>query len=226
MNIQRISIRGKEFTSSDGYVSTATLNTVIVGANPNLSKSWYKEDWTEDSTTTTPDCYSLDGIAPSKYSNEPQNDICASCPQNAWGSRTTPTGQKVKACSDQKRLAIVLADKPDGEVYLLQVAPASLKSLNAYQKELTMRGIIPEISKTRLSFDIDVPYPRVRFSFGGFNTNENQSVVDKLLGTEQVMIITGELVAQNEQAPSAFSFGFTEEDGFTINTNELGGSND
>ena len=118
--------------------------------------------------------------------------MCASCPQNAWGSKITPQGQQVKACADQKRLAVVAADDPTGSVYLLQVTPGALKGLNSYQKELSTRGIPPEIVKTTISFDTDASYPKLKFSFGGFIDEAAQEAVDKLFGIDAVLTITGE----------------------------------
>lgn len=217
----KISIKGYNFESSDGVISTKVLEAVVVGANPRVSKAWYSDDWSEERESTTPDCYSLDGVEPSEGSRLPQNDICAPCPQNAWGSRTTPLGVKVKACADQKRLALVQADNTDGEVYLLQVAPASLKNLNAYQKELSMRGIVPEIARTKVSFEQNTDYPKLRFSFGGFNSESAQVSIDKLIGTDEVKIITGELAVHKGHTSSAEHYGFAEEDGYT-STQELG----
>lgn len=218
----KISIKGSHFGSSDGNISATNLETVVVGANPRVSKTWYSEEWTEERESNTPDCYSLDGVEPSEGSKSPQNDLCASCPQNAWGSRTTSLGVKVKACADQKRLALVLADEPDGEVYLLQVAPASLKNLNAYQKELSMRGIVPEIARTKISFEQNTAYPKLRFSFGGFNSESAQVSIDKLIGTDEVRIITGELAVHKGHTSSAEYHGFTEEDGYITTQNLLG----
>jgi hypothetical protein len=192
----RISIKGARFRIIDGDTETVldstTLEAVIVGANPRLSKTWYAKQWTPDAEPSAPDCFSLDGIGPDPQSTKPQNDLCASCPQNAWGSKVTPQGQEIKACADQKRLAIVAADDPSGAVYLLQVTPAALKGLNQYQKELAVRGIPPEIVKTKLSFDTDASFPKLKFSFGGFLDEETQTVVDELFGSEKVKDITGE----------------------------------
>lgn len=223
----KISIKGQQFRAVSGDEETVldkSIDVVIVGANPKLSKSWYADTWSEDSQSSTPDCYSLDGVHPNKNSHAMQNDMCVSCPQNAWGSRTTPTGNKVKACVDQKRLAVVLAEGPFSEAYLLQVTPASLKNLNAYQKELSMRGIAPEIVRTRIEFDTLASFPKLRFSFRGFNDDANQTLVDEHLGTKQTRIVTGELAVETKQSDHSLDdFGFVEEDGF-ISTNELGGS--
>lgn len=201
----RISIKGGRFRIVEGgnetVLDTLALDVIIVGANPNLSKTWYAKAWTPDSEPASPDCFSLTGISPDPSSTAPQNDLCASCPQNAWGSKVTPQGQQIKACSDQKRLAVVAADDPTGPVYLLQVTPAALKGLNAYQKELALRGIAPEITKTRITFDTDASFPKLKFGFGGFNDADQQAAVDQLFGTAEVKEITGETLRNPVPVP-------------------------
>tara|TARA_Y100000004_G_scaffold16707_1_gene17319 strand:+ start:1654 stop:2349 length:696 start_codon:yes stop_codon:yes gene_type:complete len=225
----KLSIKNSRFhvstSAGDAQLTTTNLNVVIVGANPKLSKMWYAGDYTEDRESSTPDCFSLNGETPHEKSELKQNDLCASCPQNAWGSKITPEGRKVKACADQKRLALVMADKTDGDIFLLQVTPSSLSNLNAYQKTLQTRGIAPDIAITTLSFDTTVSYPKLKFSFGGFNTDKMQKNVDKLIGSTDVKIITGEVALVSGQTPVASDFGFTEEAGFNQHEHELGGSN-
>lgn len=201
----RISIKGARFRIIEGdnevVLDTTSLDVVIVGANPRLSKTWYAKQWTPDSEPSAPDCFSLDGVGPHPDSANPQNDLCASCPQNAWGSKVTPQGQQIKACSDQKRLAIVAADDPSGPIYLLQVTPAALKGLNQYHKELSARGIPPEIVKTKVSFDTDASFPKLKFSFAGFIEEDTQAAVDPLFDSEQVKEITGEVLRQIPEVP-------------------------
>jgi len=201
----RISIKASRFRIVEGDTETVldstTLDVVIVGANPRLSKTWYAKQWTPDSEPQAPDCFSLDGMSPDPEATDPQNDLCASCPQNAWGSKVTPQGQQIKACSDTKRLAVVAADDPSGPVYLLSVTPAALKGLNQYQKELSVRGIPPEIVKTRVSFDTDASFPKLKFTFGGFLDADVQQVVDGLFGTDQIKEITGETLRQPVAVP-------------------------
>jgi hypothetical protein len=201
----RISIKGARFRIVEGDTETVldstNLDVVIVGANPRLSKTWYAKEWNKDAEPAAPDCFSLDGVSPDPESENPQNDLCASCPHNAWGSKITPTGQQVKACADKKRLAVVAADDPSGPVYLLEVTPTALKGLNQYHKELEVRGIPPEIVKTRVSFDTDASFPKLKFTFGGFLDEETQQVVDQLFGSEQVKEITGENTRQTVAVP-------------------------
>lgn len=192
----RISIKGARFRivedGTETVLNQTTLDVVVVGANPRLSKTWYAKEWNKDNEPTAPDCYSLDGVSPNQDSTKPQSDLCASCPHNAWGSKIAPNGQQLKACSDKKRLAVVAADDATGPVYLLEVTPAALKGLNAYQKELSVRGIAPEIVRTRISFDTDASFPKLLFGFGGFLDEAAMEAVDQLSGTDQVKEITGE----------------------------------
>lgn len=203
----RISIKGSRFRIVEGKTETVLdqtkLNVVIVGANPRLSKTYYDKQWDPNDEPKGPDCFSLDGIGPDASVQNPENDLCASCPKNAWGSKISATGQQIKACSDQKRLAIVAAEDPEGPVYLLQVTPAALKGLNQYQKELSVRGIPPEVVKTVLSFDTDASFPKLKFGFGGFLEAHEQEVVDRLFGSDEVKEITGEKVTVSQPAEVA-----------------------
>jgi len=203
----RISIKGSRFRIVEGGAETVLedtkLSVVIVGANPRLSKTYYAKQWTPDSEPSSPDCYSLDGIRPHPESTGPVNDTCAGCPMNAWGSKVTPLGQQIKACADQKRLAVVASNDPTGPTYLLQITPAALKGLGSYQKELQMRGIPVEAVKTVVTFDTDASFPKLIFKFGGFLDADEYAAVEELFGSDKVMEITGEkeVAAPAEEAP-------------------------
>jgi len=193
----RISIKGSRFRiiseGNETVLPTLELEVVIVGANPKLSKAFYSKKWDPNDEPEGPTCYSLDGDRPHPDVEEKQNDLCASCRHNAWGSKVTDTGQKLKACTDSKRLAVVPANNPTGPVYLLSVTPAALKGLNHFQKELQMRGIAPEIVKTKIGFDPQASFPKLTFGFGGFLDEATQTEVDKLFGTPDVLKVTGEM---------------------------------
>lgn len=202
----RISIKGARFRIVEGKTETVLdetrLKVVIVGSNPAITKNYYDKAWDPNAEATGPDCFSMNGKTPDPESPLPQSDTCAACPKNAWGSKISPNGQKIKACADQKRLAVVAGDDPSGPIYLLQVTPAALKDLNQYQKELTLRGIPPEVVFTTLSFDTDASFPKLKFSFGGFLDADTQEVADGLFGTDKVTEITGEKVTALEALPA------------------------
>jgi len=191
----RLSIKGSRFRivfeGTETVLPQIELDVVIVGANPSISKAWYEGAWSADADAKAPDCYSLDGKLPSPSANNPQSEACASCQWNSWGSKQNLDGKDIKACPDQKRLAVIAADDPEGDIYLLQVTPAALKGLNAYHKELSMRGIPPEIVKTRISFDTDASFPKLEFRLAGFLTADEQEIVDTLFDNPLVHEITG-----------------------------------
>ena len=192
----RISIKGSRFRIKDGDAETVLKETelpvIIVGANPRLSKAYFSKAWDPDAEAVMPDCYSLDGVRPHPESESPQNDLCATCEFNKFGSKITPQGTETKACADKKRLAVVAANSPEGPVYLLEVTPAALKGLNAYQKQLAMRGLSPELVVTTVSFDTNASFPKLSFDFGGFLDEDAMAAVDNLLGSEEVIAVTGE----------------------------------
>jgi hypothetical protein len=203
----RISIKASRFRivedGTETVLDTTSLDVIIVGANPKLSKTYYAAAWDPDAEAKAPDCWSLNGISPHPEAENPQNDLCASCRHNAWGSKIGPKGQQLKACTDQKRLAVVAADDPEGPIYLLQVTPAALKGLNAYHKELSTRGIPAEIVKTKVGFDTDASFPKLTFKFGGFLDEDTYASVESLFGSEPVLEITGESQPEAPAAPKA-----------------------
>jgi hypothetical protein len=67
-----------------------------------------------------------------------------------------------------------------------------MKSLNVYQKELIMRGMGPEVVRTRVSFDTNATYPKLQFGFGGFLDEEAMEAVAPLFNSDKVKEITGE----------------------------------
>ena len=199
-SVPRISIKGSRFRivedGTETVLDQTALDTVIVGANPRLSKNFYAKAYDPDAEPSGPDCFSMDGVRPDPSIAEPVNDLCASCPKNAWGSKIGPQGQQLKACADQKRLAVIAADDPEGPVYLLQVTPAALKGLKIFQKELERRGIPPETVKTRITFDTSASFPKLVFKFGGFLDAETQATVDPLFDSPEVRAVTAEFVGE------------------------------
>lgn len=197
---KRISIRGGRFRIREGSTETVlpdnVLRAVIVGASPNVTKSFYKGAYNPKAVDAEkkPDCYSNDGIRPANDSADIQSQLCASCPQNAWGSKITDAGTKMKACADQKRLAVISADdhSADPEVYLFQVTPAALTQFRQYGELLSSKGFPPELCITEISFDPKEAYPKAQFKFGGFVDQGQVEVVDKLVNSQLVRDVIGD----------------------------------
>jgi hypothetical protein len=167
-----VSIKGKVFHIQRGDEKTlvtkpgeddpaASIEVVIVRANPNRSKVYYKGGYVEGSVDK-PMCSSNDGVKPSADAAQPQSKTCAVCPHNQWGSKITESGAKGKSCSDSRRLAIATADAP-ADPMLLRVPAASMKNLEEYGKMLDARGVSYQAVVTRVGFDYTVAYPSLSF---------------------------------------------------------------
>jgi hypothetical protein len=177
-----ISIKGKVFTlvrgdertiipgpGGDGAPAQA-LDLVILRANRNFSKNFYKGSYVEGSDDK-PTCYSDDGIAPAADAQEPQATKCMTCPQNQWGAKITEDGKKVKACADSRKLAVAAAGAV-GDAMLIRVPAASLKPLAEYGKLLKARGVSYQHVVTRISFDFAAAFPSLTFKPTGFIQDE------------------------------------------------------
>lgn len=167
-----ISIKGKNFHIQRGDERTlitkpgeddpaASIEVVIVRANPNRSKVFYAEGYVEGETAK-PTCYSNNGISPEADAQEPQSKKCATCVHNQWGARITSDGRKGKSCADSRRLAIAQVDAP-GDPMLLRVPAASMKALEEFAKQLSARNVPSQAVVTKIGFDHKMAYPSLTF---------------------------------------------------------------
>jgi hypothetical protein len=193
-----ISIKGKVFHITRGGEKTlitkpgeddpaASIEVVLVRANPNNSKVYYANGYQEGSDAK-PACYSNNGGKPEADSQEPQAKTCATCQHNQWGSRITESGKKGKACTDSCRIAVATVDTPNDPM-LVRVPAASLKALTEYGKIVAARGVRPEACVTRIGFDYSVAHPALTFKPVGLigDADTLQEIKD---------VRDGELVAQ------------------------------
>lgn len=194
-----LSIRGKTFRVK--YQSTETpitdakgdaigsLEAVIVKANPYLTKQYYEKSF-EDGDSEAPSCFSIDGKIPAAAVETPQHTNCAMCPMNKFGSRVTPAGVKVKACQDNKKLAITpLADiqnKVHGGAMLFRVPASALKDLKMFNDKMTANGYPYNAVAVRIGFDIEASYPKPTFKAIRALTEEEAAQVIEMYQSDQV----------------------------------------
>jgi hypothetical protein len=140
----------------------ASLEAVILLANPALNKVYYPDGY-EEGSTERPLCHSDDGITPAADAQEKQSKTCGVCPYNEWGSKISDTGSRGKACADSRRMAIASPDDLDTPM-LLRCPAASLKTLLAYGQQLDKRGWPYFALVTRIGFDSSLAYPALTFT--------------------------------------------------------------
>lgn len=168
---KRISIRGGVFRMMVGGQETAksddrSMEIVIVAAAEHNSRTYYEGTYKEGEQMP-PACWSADGVRPDSSIKEPQSNTCAQCPQNVAGSGNGNS----RACRFSRRLAVVLANDLQGDVYQLVLPSQSIfgkvengrMPLEAYGKYLAAHGVNVEDVVTEMRFDTDSATPRLYF---------------------------------------------------------------
>ena len=200
-DIPRISIRASRYRLVEGGVETTvgiTLDTIIVGANPRVSKVFYGKQFDANASDVRPDCWSNDGLKPDAAVQNPVHTSCADCPHNVLGSKILPSGAKSKMCADQRHLAVVPAADPT-KVYSLTVPVSGMKALREYLKDLGNYGLIPEETITELGFDDTASFPKITFKRKGYVPESAIPRVETLIGSDAAKVAT------RQMAPSAMS---------------------
>lgn len=168
---KRISIRGSVFRLMvDGKEISVNedraMNMVIVNANNGISRAYYDHAYVEGENTA-PTCSSDDGKTPRADSETPQAKTCATCPQNIKGSGK----EGGRACGFSQRLAVVLENDLEGDVYQLNLPSMSIfgsaengkMPLQAYVKLLASHGLPVTAVVTEMRFDTNASTPKLTF---------------------------------------------------------------
>lgn len=187
----KISIRSSRFHIVDEKGEEETwdnlsLDLIILDGNPNISKRFYIGAYDPSKKDAAPDCASDNGATPNAGVAKPQAANCMTCPNNAWGSKITPTGKAIKACSDSKRLAVIIADEPDGLVYELSVPAASLTDLGEVMGKLDKTGIPVQGVRFKVSFDPAASFPKLLFQPMGYINETEIGFVQRHLASDAV----------------------------------------
>jgi hypothetical protein len=166
------------------------INVVILKSQAELTRTFYPGGFV-DGANNRPSCWSSNGIRPDDIVPDPVNPVCATCPNDAWGSGATAAAPKAKACQQRRRVVVVpygddLTNEDAGGPMLLSVPPSSLRNMDQYATTLTNNGIQYFGGATQLSFDQTTAFPRIEFSWAGALTDEEVAVVLETRQHEQV----------------------------------------
>lgn len=193
-SLPRISAKDAQFVLRDGDKEMKlpigqSLPIVILGVDPaeGTSKSYYATGWTEGSSEA-PDCSAANGTTPDSWVAQAQNPDCTTCPHNQWGSGRDQSGEptKGKRCSDRKNLIVTIGGKLDKTMFILSIAPTSLKNLSRYGRTLGKHGVAPENVTTIVGFDPDKPKV-LAFDFGGFLSEAENTMAEQRAASSEVL---------------------------------------
>ena len=162
--VWRMLVGGEEVAKNENRA----MNFVIVNAAPSTHRTFFIGKY-EENANASPACWSADGVAP--HADVPdetrQSPSCAECPQNIAGSGEGES----RACRYGRRLAVVLENDIQGNIYRLQLPAKSLfgkaegdkMSLEAYARFLKGHNVPISGVVTEAKFDTDEAVPVVRF---------------------------------------------------------------
>lgn len=115
----------------------AKFEGVILDQHP--ANAWWEKDISLTGGGSLPDCFSLDGITPvpEDQCENRQNDKCADCKQNQFGS--DPKTGKGKSCKNMKRVMILMESSLLPRRFT--IPPTSIRSFESYMTTLVDRGL-------------------------------------------------------------------------------------
>lgn len=161
--VWRMMVNGKEIAQNEDRA----LNVVIAAASPKVSRTFYAKQYSEGGEVVAPDCWSADGEVPDAKAKNPQSKRCIDCPQNEKGS-----GQgEARACRFSQRLAVVLGNDLNGDLYQLTLPATSIFGagepgkwpLQTYAKMLGGKGVPVTAVVTEMKFDTNSATPKITF---------------------------------------------------------------
>jgi len=164
-----------------GSAVRSEINVVILHALPKVSRVYYAEKFDPNKEATLPNCWSNLGDRPEAAAANPQHSNCADCTMNIKGSGDNGG----RACRFQRRLSVLLAGDPSGDVYQFNVPAKSLfgkgtgnvHPFESYVKYLLANGHSPDGVVTTISFDSDADTMALLFTPLRGVTDEEYAVV-------------------------------------------------
>lgn len=213
VSTKRISIKGGVFRLVAGGKEVASiddrhLDVIVVKAAPKVSRVFYAKSYDAEAISG-PDCWSNDGEKPDPSAANKQATTCMACQQNVAGS-----GQgNSRACRYQQRLAVVLANNPEGDVLQLTLPATSVfgkeegdkRPLQAFVRYLAVQNppINPEQIVTRMKFDTKAESPKLFFQPMRWLTDDEYAAVKTQAESEDAKRAVVMTVAQSDGVKSA-----------------------
>lgn len=172
-NSKRISIEGGAFRMVVGGKEVAVsedraMNIIVLRAADHNSRTFYEGTY-QKGVKAKPACWSSDSQVPDPAVKNPQSNACATCPQNVKGSGSNADS---RACRFQRRLAVLLENDPQGDIYAMSIPAASVfaqgegrkMGLQQYGKFLGSHGVDVTAVVTEMKFDTASTAPKLVFS--------------------------------------------------------------
>lgn len=183
--MQGIRLASSHFVFPDDTKVRDNLEVIVLDWA--LSYNYYDKPFVKGESSF-PACFAVGQSAsqmrPSDNSPKKQNDICATCSQNQFGS-----GQgNAKACQNRINLAVQVAEHgPESPLYRISVSPTGIKNWKNFAQALAERNVLPVQVVTRIGFDDSVAYDRLTFAATKKNSELDEFVANMDRATELLL---------------------------------------
>lgn len=154
----------KSFTLPDGTKTREALQLVVVDF---VSRNEYYEGAYNKDEIVPPNCFAIHPepkqLVPSDNSPDKQNDTCAGCPMNEFGSAPTGAG---KACKNTRLLAVLPPDADEEtEIWTLKVSPTGIKAFDNFVAGVNRAFQLPPVGVVvTVGFSEAKDFPSLEFT--------------------------------------------------------------
>jgi len=192
MTVKRISLKDSRFQCVEGARKIASTDDksqqwVIIGCSP-VYRTFYVEQ------ETSPVCWSSDSKIPDVDVPEPISKSCMNCENNIKGSGQGGS----RACRFHRRIAVVMANHMNGEVYQVILSGISVFGkggdgawpLDKYVEFLNGNKVSLSHVVSEAQFDMDSAIPKLIFTPVRALTEDEYSVIADQMQKENTKEIT------------------------------------
>lgn len=182
----------------------SVMRVVVLDYAKRRGRAYYEGEY-DPTKIGAPVCWSDDGITPDNKSEKLQATKCEDCPMAVKGSKVTPQGKAVSACSQHRMLAVVPAFNLDFEPLRLKIAITSDFDKQSPEAEaqgwfafsnftdyLQTRGVQHTAALvTKMKFDANAPYPKIFFAADRWLTEAELTKVIPMTKADNVQKLLG-----------------------------------
>jgi hypothetical protein len=187
-----------------GNALRGEINVIIIAALPKVSRVFYKGAYDPDAKPTLPDCWSNLGDKPEAAASNKQGANCADCPMNIVGSGTNGKG---RACRFQRRVAVLVAGDPTGDIYQFNIPARSLfgkgtgnvHPFESYKNHLIANRESPDSVVTNISYDLNADSMELLFTPLRNTSDEEHAMVIAAQANPEAQQYTKLTVAQTDK---------------------------
>ncbi len=186
--------QGQIFEMPDGSKQPEFSGIIL---DINKANAYWAESFSQSGGGSPPDCFSIDGVNPDSYVENPCNMSCSECENNKFGS----DGNRGKKCKNMKRIHVLT----EGSIipFRLTLPPTSMEADDVYRMMLTASGIPYQLVNTKFSLKKSqnkegIEYSEIVFTNTGVISEKKQAQYIKSMREQWLSVMRQQAVDSSE----------------------------